>query len=208
MSQVENLLKEASKLDRLDREELVSSLLEDLDSLPHWVSDEETASRLADLKAGWVQGHSEDEFRRACRRAIPQTLGKETSMIRELRREALAYWEKRRIIYNLLLIPPSWFSWGISQSFTYSIDDREPASLTDPMVILTLVTLFVGANLCYSVVYVLEFFFMSEKRGKLWPYPGRTIFLIAGCLLGMALSAQNMSRVEQMHAGPALPYDP
>jgi len=129
-------------------------------------------------------------------------------MIVELRREALAYWEKRRIIYNLLLVPPAWYSWGISQSFTYSIDDREPASLTDPIVILTLVILFIAANLCYSAVYVLEFCFMSEKRGKFWPFPGRIIFLIVGCLLGMALSAQNMSRVEQMHAAPKLNSDP
>lgn len=69
MSQVANLLKEASKLDRLDRTELVSSLLEDLDPLPHYVTDEEAASRLADLKEGRVQGLTEDEFWKACGRS-------------------------------------------------------------------------------------------------------------------------------------------
>ena len=45
MTQVEALLKEASKLDLPDRAELVSSLLEDLDPKPHYVSDEEVMER-------------------------------------------------------------------------------------------------------------------------------------------------------------------
>lgn len=55
MSQVAELLKEASKLDRADRVELISSLLEDLDPNPHQVSDEEVMQRLEDLKAGRVK---------------------------------------------------------------------------------------------------------------------------------------------------------
>ena len=46
MSKVAEILKEASKLDRLDRAELVSSLLEDLDSSPHYVTDEEALRRV------------------------------------------------------------------------------------------------------------------------------------------------------------------
>jgi hypothetical protein len=68
MSQVAELLKEASKLDLLDRAELVSSLLEDLDPSPHYVSDEEAVQRLQDLKSGKVKGLSEDEFWKACGR--------------------------------------------------------------------------------------------------------------------------------------------
>tara|TARA_B100002052_G_C15321172_1_gene349818 strand:- start:66 stop:455 length:390 start_codon:yes stop_codon:yes gene_type:complete len=129
-------------------------------------------------------------------------------MLRELRREALTYWEKRRILYNLLLVAAGWFGWTFSQSITYHIDDREPASVTNPEVIIALIILFVGANICYSTVYILEFFFMSEKKGKFWPFPGRTIFLILGCILGMMLANQNMSQLEQTNAGPVLPYDP
>lgn len=69
MPQVVELLKEASKLDRTERVELVSSLLEDLDQAPHWVSDEEAIQRLDDLKSGKVQGLSKDEFWKACGRA-------------------------------------------------------------------------------------------------------------------------------------------
>ena len=69
LSQVTTLLKEASKLDLRDRAELVSSLLEDLDPSPHWVSDEEALSRLDELKSGKVQGLSEEEFWKTCGRS-------------------------------------------------------------------------------------------------------------------------------------------
>lgn len=69
MSQVAALLKEASKLDRLDRAELVSSLLENLDPSPHHVSDEEAIQRFQELKSGKVHGLSEEEFWKACGRS-------------------------------------------------------------------------------------------------------------------------------------------
>jgi len=68
MTQVAELLKEASKLDLPDRAELVSSLLEDLDPQPHYVSDEEVFERLEELKSGKVQGLSKEEFWKACGR--------------------------------------------------------------------------------------------------------------------------------------------
>ena len=69
MSQVAELIKEAAKLGPLDRAELVSSLLEDLDASPHHVSDEEALRRLEDLKSGKVKGLSESDFWKACGRA-------------------------------------------------------------------------------------------------------------------------------------------
>ncbi len=68
ITQVAELLKEASKLDLPDRAELVSSLLEDLDPQPHYVSDEEVFERLEELKSGKVQGPSKEEFWKACGR--------------------------------------------------------------------------------------------------------------------------------------------
>ena len=68
MSDVSGLLKEASKLDRIDRAELISSLLEDIDPNPHCVSDEEALRRLEDLKSGHVKGLSEEQFWKACGR--------------------------------------------------------------------------------------------------------------------------------------------
>lgn len=68
MTQVTEILREASKLDLSDRAELVSSLLEDLDSHPHYVSDEEVFERLEELKSGKVQGLTKEEFWKACGR--------------------------------------------------------------------------------------------------------------------------------------------
>jgi putative addiction module component (TIGR02574 family) len=68
LTQVTALLKEASKLDLPDRAELVSSLLEDLDPEPHYVSDEEVLERLEELKSGKVKGLTEEEFWKACGR--------------------------------------------------------------------------------------------------------------------------------------------
>ena len=68
MANVAELLKEASKLDRIDRAELILSLLEDLDPNPHYVSDKEAMQRLEDLKSGRVKGLSEEEFWEACGR--------------------------------------------------------------------------------------------------------------------------------------------
>jgi hypothetical protein len=68
MSHVAELIREASKLNLLDRAELVSSLLEDLDPSPRYVSDEEVLQRLHDLKSGRVKGLSESEFWKACGR--------------------------------------------------------------------------------------------------------------------------------------------
>jgi hypothetical protein len=68
MSPVAELLKKASELDRIDRAELISLLLEDLDPNPHYVTDEEALQRLEDLKSGRVKGLSEEEFWKACGR--------------------------------------------------------------------------------------------------------------------------------------------
>ena len=69
MPRVADLLKEASKLNRIDRAELGSSLLEELDPDPHYVTDEEALERLEELKSGSVKGLSEEDFWKACGRS-------------------------------------------------------------------------------------------------------------------------------------------
>lgn len=124
------------------------------------------------------------------------------------KRKAIAYWEKRRIVYNGLLVPASLLAWQISKEFTYYIDDQAPARLTDPAVMLALVVLCISANICYSFVYVLEFFFLADEPRKFWPAPGRTLTLILGCLLGIWLASITMNQLQINFAGAGLPYDP
>jgi len=68
MSEVAQILNDASTLNSKDRLELVSSLLEDLDPRPHYVSDEEALRRRDDLLSGKVKGLDEEEFWKACGR--------------------------------------------------------------------------------------------------------------------------------------------
>lgn len=129
-------------------------------------------------------------------------------MLHKTKRDALAYWEKRRVVYNLLLIPASLFAWGISSELTYSIDEGTPAKLTDLPVLFALVILCIGANLCYTFVYALEFIFLAESSSKFWPKPGRTIFLILGCLLGIWFASVTMSQIQVNMAEHGVPFRP
>lgn len=129
-------------------------------------------------------------------------------LLKTIKRDAWGYWERRRILYNILLVPPCVLSWHVSSELTYFIDDRTPAQWTDLPVLLALVGLAVGANLCYSFVYALEFLLLSESPGKFWPRPGRSIILFLGCLLGMWIASVYIGQLQVSMAGPPLPYEP
>jgi hypothetical protein len=128
-------------------------------------------------------------------------------MLDDFRRKALVYWEKRRVIYNLLLVPPSWLGWQISREFTYHIDDRQPARFSDPYVFETVIYLLFMANVCYSMVYFVEVFLASEREKRFWPKPGRNMLFVFGCILAMALASKNMSHIQTRSAGPIVKFD-
>jgi hypothetical protein len=127
-------------------------------------------------------------------------------MLQKTKRDAVAYWEKRRIVYNFLLVPASLLAWEFSSELTYSIDEGTPARLTDPPVLFALVILCIGANLCYTFVYALEFLFLAESPSRFWPKPGRMIFLILGCLLGIWFASCSMSQIQVNMAEHGTPF--
>jgi hypothetical protein len=127
-------------------------------------------------------------------------------MLQKAKRDAVTYWEKRRILYNFLLVPPSLLAWEVSSELTHAIDDGIPARLTDPVVLFALVVLCIGANLCYTFVYTLEFLFLAESPSRFWPNPGRTIFLILGCLLGIWFAIGTMSQMQVNMAEYGTPF--
>ena len=129
-------------------------------------------------------------------------------MFQKTKRDAVTYWEKRRILYNVLLVPPSLIAWEFSSELTYAIDDGTPAKLTDPAVLFALVVLCICANLCYTLVYTLEFLFLAESPSKFWPNPGRTILLILGCLLGIWFASGTMSQLQVNMAEYGTPFTP
>jgi hypothetical protein len=128
-------------------------------------------------------------------------------MLDDFRRKTLIYWEKRRVIYNLLLVPPAWLGWQVSREFTYHIDDRLPASFSEPYVIETVIYLLFMANVCFSMVYFIEILLASEREKRFWPKPGRAVLFVVGCILAMALATKNMSHLQTSSAGPIVNYD-
>jgi hypothetical protein len=101
------------------------------------------------------------------------------------RRTAIRYWERRRIIYNLALIPPALLAYLFTDTMNW-VGDAHP--------ILSWFLLFwfalsaIGANICYSFAYVLEFLFGSDDPTSRWLRFGRTTAFAGGILFAIILA--------------------
>ena len=119
-------------------------------------------------------------------------------MKKELRTSIIRYWEKRRIVYNLALVPPTLFGYLPLASWLAFFGDRTP--LRNTLVALCFFTAILGANLCYSFCYVLEFFLANEDPESAWLRRRKAVF-VAGTLLGMSLAwfgGRNIAFLEYM----------
>ncbi len=103
------------------------------------------------------------------------------------KRSAVRYCEWRRIIYNLLLVPPAVFSFMIIGGIEAGLG-RVPV-LTTSQVLIRFIGAAMGANICYSFAYVLEFWFGSDVPEPHWLRWSRTAALVAGVLHSMVLAA-------------------
>jgi hypothetical protein len=103
------------------------------------------------------------------------------------RKQTIRYWERRRIAYNLVLVPPSLFTWAIAGGISAGVGDQR--YLTTGDVLLLFVLCAVGANICYSLVYTLEFVFGSDDPQTRWNSYGRTIIFVFGTLFSIGLAA-------------------
>jgi hypothetical protein len=101
------------------------------------------------------------------------------------RRAALHYWEKRRLWYNLALVPPALVGFAPSE-LSAAVGDQERIGIVGVVGLFVLSAL--GANICYSFAYALEFFFATEDPRSRWLRFGRPFFCAAGFLLGMMLA--------------------
>jgi hypothetical protein len=102
------------------------------------------------------------------------------------RMKAIRYWERRRRwIFLGLLALASLGGFFLTSEVAGAIDmATAPAWFT----VLQFAFGFVGANVAYSLVYVLEFGFMGTRWQRAYWASRRTIFVL-GYLLGMALAA-------------------
>ena len=110
-------------------------------------------------------------------------------------REAVRYWEIRRLILNTLMVGAANLGWGIANSFNVGIDELPGARFSDPGIASDFCWVFVGLNLAFSVGYVGEYFFQTEPKKKFWPRPARTILFFILSLLSLGLAAKAGTRL-------------
>ena len=111
------------------------------------------------------------------------------------RRTAIKYWERRRIIYNLALVLPGLVGYAVTDALNWAGDAH-------PIHYLYIVSLFVlsaiGANVCYSFAYALEFLFGSDDPASSWLRSGRTSAFVGGVLFAMLLALIGGGNIAQM----------
>ena len=102
-----------------------------------------------------------------------------------IRKEAVRYWEKRRVWHNLLLVIPTLLGYAPA-ILSGAVGDRKflgTAGLASVFLISIL-----GANICYSFAYVLEFFFGTVDPNSNWRKFGRRWCFVAGTFFAMMLA--------------------
>src|SRR6185503_14190212 len=101
------------------------------------------------------------------------------------RRTAIRYWERRRILYNLALVPPAFFGYMLTAGVIYVGD---PHRSHFSYVLLLFAVSALAANICYSFAYALEFVFGSDDPTSRWLRFGRTSVFVAGGFFAMVLA--------------------
>jgi hypothetical protein len=109
------------------------------------------------------------------------------------KRDAIQYWEKRRVIWNLLLVLPAYFSYSIGAGLAAGIGDTAAFGL--PMVLAMFCFAAVGANICYCFAYVAEFWLAGTGAEKTYRENGRLLLFILGCLIGLGLAFSGGSAI-------------
>jgi hypothetical protein len=118
---------------------------------------------------------------------------------REFRRTAFKYWERRRIVYNLALVLPALVGYGLKDTFNWVGDPHETHY---SYIALLFLLSAVGANVCYSFAYALEFVFGTADGKSRWLQFGRTTVFVGGVLLAMGLAlvgGWNIAEMEWYH---------
>jgi hypothetical protein len=100
--------------------------------------------------------------------------------------EAIRYWERRRIIYNLLLTPPAILGWGFGGAVGGAVGDHAPVEVGG--LLLLFVFAAICANICYTFSYALEFLMLSADNDGALLRNSRTAAFILGCVLSIPLA--------------------
>ena len=115
-----------------------------------------------------------------------------------LKSSAVRYWERRRVFYNLALVLPTILGYigadpGIVPNYPH---------MGTGGVIRLLILGVLGANICYSFAYALEFLFGGVEPVARWPRWGRVLAFVLGTLLGMVLAFRGGRAISFMEYQP------
>ena len=112
------------------------------------------------------------------------------AQFKDYRLGAIKFWECRRVVWNLLLVPPAligyWNSSGIMPILGTAVVEPENVSLA--AVAFMFFCAAIGANICYCAAYVTEFWMADSNMESGWLNGGRTAIFIVGCLIGIGLA--------------------
>ena len=104
----------------------------------------------------------------------------------DFRHAAIRYWERRRAIYNVALLPPSALAYMLTAGVSRASDDY---GWHPYRVLLLFLLSALGANICYTFAYALEFLFGSEDPASRWLRFGRSTAFASGLVFAVLLAA-------------------
>lgn len=113
---------------------------------------------------------------------------------------AIRYWELRRIIYNVALTPPALVGYVLSAGLSAGVGDEAQFGLGGILLLFFLSA--VGANICFSFVYALEFLFGIDAPESRWSLFWRPLLMVLGTLLAMLLSFFGGANIAIMEYSP------
>jgi len=111
------------------------------------------------------------------------------------KKTAIRYWERRRIFYNLALLLPAFFGYSFTDNMNW-VGDAHRADYS--FILFFFLLSAVGANICYTFAYVLEFLFGSDEPTSRWVRYGRTTSFVAGLLFSMLLALIGGANIANM----------
>ena len=107
------------------------------------------------------------------------------SLLLDIRKDALQYWEVRRLTYNGLLTLAALAGYKSLQALSPAFDD--PIGLYPFEIAAAFVFAGIGANALYCFAYVPDLFMQLSDMREWWRR-SRWILFALGCLLGMGLA--------------------
>lgn len=119
------------------------------------------------------------------------------------KKRTVRYWERRRIAFNAMLLPPTFVGYVLTGELSAAMEDKARFGFGGVLALLLVCA--IGANFCFSLVYAGEFLFGSEDESSGWMRSGRNIVFVAGTLLSMALAMACARNIGVMQYSPQFP---